>query len=115
MKADASIFKAYDVRGVVDQTLTEDAVRAVGRFLGTMTLDNAGNRFCVGRNGCMTGERLQNALMKDVSSTGFDDVLYSAVRFIEILLRALHRRDASSRSRTECSITKRRKNDHAFS
>lgn len=29
MKVDASIFKAYDVRGVVDQTLTEDAVRAV--------------------------------------------------------------------------------------
>ena len=31
MKIDASIFKAYDIRGVVDHTLTEDAVRAVGR------------------------------------------------------------------------------------
>ena len=39
MKIDASIFKAYDIRGVVDHTLTEDAVRAVGRVLGSLALD----------------------------------------------------------------------------
>lgn len=39
MKVDASIFKAYDIRGVVDQSLTEDTVRAVGRVLGTMALE----------------------------------------------------------------------------
>ena len=29
------IFKAYDVRGVVDQTLTTDAVRAIGAAVGS--------------------------------------------------------------------------------
>ena len=62
MKVDASIFKAYDIRGVVDQTLTEDAVRAVGRVLGSMALDRGAGRFCVGRDGRLTGERLQSAL-----------------------------------------------------
>lgn len=59
MKIDASIFKAYDIRGVVDHTLTEDAVRAVGQVLGSMALDKGINRFCVGRDGRLTGERLQ--------------------------------------------------------
>ena len=32
MKVDPSIFKAYDIRGVVDKTLTEDAVHDVGSY-----------------------------------------------------------------------------------
>ena len=36
MAPDASIFKTYDIRGIVDKTLTEDAVRQIGRVLGTM-------------------------------------------------------------------------------
>ena len=55
MQVDGSIFKAYDIRGVVDKTLTEEACRAVGRVLGTMALE-AGNRtFAVGRDGRLTG------------------------------------------------------------
>ena len=72
MKVDASIFKAYDVRGVVDQTLTEDAVRAVGRVLGTMMLDYGVKRFCVDRDGRLSVERLQNALVEGIVSTGID-------------------------------------------
>ena len=79
MKVDASIFKAYDVRGVVDQTLTEDAVLAVGRVLGTMALDNGVKRFCVGRDGRLTGERLQNALVEGIASTGIDVLDVGAV------------------------------------
>ena len=30
------IFKAYDIRGIVDRTLTEDGAQAIGRALGTM-------------------------------------------------------------------------------
>ena len=36
MTADLSIFKAYDIRGIVGKTLTEDVVRDIGRVLGTM-------------------------------------------------------------------------------
>ena len=32
MTADLSIFKAYDIRGIVGKTLTEDVVRDIGRL-----------------------------------------------------------------------------------
>lgn len=77
MKVDASIFKAYDIRGVVDRTLTEDAVRAVGLMLDT---NDAGvKRFNVGRDGRLTGERLQNALVEGIVSTGMDVLDIGAV------------------------------------
>lgn len=92
MKVDASIFKAYDIRRVVDRTLTEDAVRAVGRVLGTMAHDEGVMRFCVGRDGRLTGERLQNALVEGIASTGIDvldvgavptPVLYYATKYFD--------------------------------
>lgn len=79
MKVDASIFKAYDIRGVVDRTLTEDAVRAVGSVLGTMALDAGVKCFCVGWDGRLTGERLQNALVEGIVSTGMDVLDVGAV------------------------------------
>lgn len=72
MKVDASIFKAYDIRGVVDRTLREDAVRAVGRVLGTMAHDAGVKRFCFDWDGRLTGEQLQNALVEGIASTGMD-------------------------------------------
>ena len=51
MQIDASIFKAYDIRGVVDRTLTEDAVRAIGRVLGTLAVEAGAPSFCVARDG----------------------------------------------------------------
>ena len=79
MQVDASIFKAYDIRGVVDRTLTEGAVRAVGRVLGTMALVQGVKRICVGRDGRLTGERLQNALVEGIASTGIDVLDVGAV------------------------------------
>ena len=92
MKVDASIFKAYDIRGVVDQTLTEDAVRAVGRVLGSLALVKGVRRFCVARDGRLTGGRLQNALVEGIASTGMDvldvgavptPVLYYATKYFD--------------------------------
>ena len=79
MKVDASIFKAYDIRGVVDQSLTEDTVRAVGRVLGTMALEKKISRFCVARDGRLTGQRLQHALVHGITSTGMDVLDVGAV------------------------------------
>lgn len=79
MKVDASISKAYDIRGVVDRTLTEDAVRAVGRVLGTMAHDAGVKRFCFGRDGRLTGKQLLNALVEGIASTGMDVLDVGAV------------------------------------
>lgn len=70
MQVDSSIFKAYDIRGVVDKTLTEDVARAVGRVLGSLAVEANVSAFCEGRDGRLSGERLMNALVEGIASTG---------------------------------------------
>lgn len=72
MLLDSSIFKAYDIRGIVDKTLTENAVRQVGRVLGSMAFESGKTSFCVGRDGRLSGERLANALMEGITAAGVD-------------------------------------------
>ncbi len=72
MAVDPSIFKAYDIRGIVDKTLTEDVVRQVGRVLGSMAVEAGIQEFCVGRDGRLSGPRLSAALIEGIASTGTD-------------------------------------------
>ncbi len=72
MQLSASIFKAYDIRGIVDDTLTESVVRAVGAALGLQIL-RAGKQACVvGRDGRLSGPRLIDALADGLMSVGVD-------------------------------------------
>lgn len=72
MQASASIFKAYDIRGIVDETLTESVVQAVGAALGQQIL-RAGQQACVvGRDGRLSGPRLIDALAEGLMSVGVD-------------------------------------------
>lgn len=67
---DRSIFKAYDIRGVVDETLTEPTVFQIGAALGEM-IREAGREACVvGRDGRLSGPRLVNALSQGLMSAG---------------------------------------------
>jgi len=66
------IFKAYDIRGVVDKTLTENVVTRIGQALGTEALAAGQTSIIVGRDGRLSGPRLANALMKGVMASGCD-------------------------------------------
>ena len=66
------IFKAYDIRGIVDKTLTEEAAHNIGRALATMGRARKVSRFVVGRDGRMSGPRLANALSKGLNAGGAD-------------------------------------------
>jgi phosphomannomutase/phosphoglucomutase len=68
------IFKAYDIRGVVDRTLTEDAAEAIGRGLGTTAKAKGVSRFVIGRDGRLSGPRLAKALAKGLNAAGIDVV-----------------------------------------
>lgn len=60
----AEIFKAYDIRGIVDKTLTPEIVEKIGKVLGSLALENQQNFIAVGRDGRLSGEKLANALIK---------------------------------------------------
>ena len=66
------IFKAYDIRGIVDRTLTEEAAELIGRGLGTMGAAKGVKRFVVGRDGRLSGPRLVAALTRGLNAAGMD-------------------------------------------
>lgn len=67
---DASIFKAYDIRGVVERNLTPDAVRAIGQALGSEAFDRGIAEIAVGRDGRLSGPSLRDALIAGIRRTG---------------------------------------------
>ncbi|MFZ8911774.1 MAG: hypothetical protein ACO2Y4_01965, partial [Burkholderiaceae bacterium] len=66
----ASIFKAYDIRGVVGQTLTEPVVYAIGQALGLLIRQKGLQRCVVGRDGRLSGPALEQALCHGLLSAG---------------------------------------------
>lgn len=67
---DPSIFKAYDVRGIVDRTLTGAAARAIGAALGSEACTLGVREIAVGRDGRLSGPALRDALIDGIRSTG---------------------------------------------
>ena len=66
------IFKAYDIRGIVDRTLTEEAAESIGRGLATMGKAKGVKTFVVGRDGRLSGPRLAAALARGLNAGGMD-------------------------------------------
>lgn len=68
----ASIFRAYDIRGIVDQTLTEETVEWIGRAVGSEAAARGQQSVIVARDGRHSGPRLQNALIRGLRASGRD-------------------------------------------
>ena len=66
------IFKAYDIRGVVDKTLTEEVVTQIGQALGTEALAVDQTSIILGRDGRLSGPRLLDALAEGIMAAGCD-------------------------------------------
>lgn len=64
------IFRAYDIRGVVDKTLTEEIIFDIGRALGSFVLAEGEQKILVGRDGRLSGPRLLEALSQGIMATG---------------------------------------------
>ena len=66
----AVVFRAYDIRGIVGQILTEDLVFEIGKALGSEAIEANCRRFVVGRDGRLSSPALSDALSKGIVSTG---------------------------------------------
>ncbi len=94
MSLSAEIFRAYDIRGIVDQTLTEQVVYDLGRALGTVALRGGKcTGIVIGRDGRLSGERLSEQLAAGILTTGCNvvniglvptPVLYYAAEHLQI-------------------------------
>lgn len=65
-----SIFKAYDVRGIVPATLNEDVARGLGRAFGTVAHAAGQTTVAVGRDGRLSGPALSAALIAGLMDVG---------------------------------------------
>jgi len=70
----AEIFKAYDIRGIVGRTLTEDGVRQIGRALGSEACERGQTAIAIGRDGRLSGPSLSAALAEGLCAAGMDVV-----------------------------------------
>ena len=69
---DASIFKAYDIRGIVNKTLTEDAVYLIGMALGSEAHAQGETKMVVARDGRNSGPALLARLSDGLRAAGID-------------------------------------------
>jgi len=70
MNISPDIFRAYDIRGVVSDKLTPDAVEQIGRAFGSECIERAIPEVVVARDGRLSGPDLIAALSRGIQSTG---------------------------------------------
>ncbi len=68
------IFKAYDIRGIVGKSLTEECVEAIGHAIGSEAHARNVASIAVGRDGRLSGPSLSEALIRGILNSGVNVV-----------------------------------------
>ena len=79
MQVNPSIFKAYDIRGVVPSTLTEEVAYHLGHAFGTHAAVHGETVVAVGRDGRLSGPALSQALIRGLVDVGVQVIDIGAV------------------------------------
>ncbi len=88
---DPAIFRAYDIRGVVGESLTPEAAYEIGRAIGSEAYFRGEQSIVVGRDGRLSSPDLAEALIRGLKATGRDvkdvglvptPVLYFAAQYL---------------------------------
>jgi phosphomannomutase/phosphoglucomutase len=66
------IFKAYDVRGIVETALTSEVTQLIGQAIGSEARDRDVKAVAIGRDGRLSGPALASALAHGIQSAGVD-------------------------------------------
>jgi phosphomannomutase/phosphoglucomutase len=74
-----SIFRAYDIRGVVGNTLTAAIACDIGRAIGSEAQDRGVSQIVVARDGRLSGQEMVTALTQGLTASGVDVIDIGAV------------------------------------
>ncbi|MEW8508296.1 MAG: phosphomannomutase/phosphoglucomutase [Candidatus Thiodiazotropha sp.] len=89
----SSIFRAYDIRGIVGETLNEEIVTLLGQGFGSEVYEKGYQSVVVARDNRNSSERLQSALISGLQASGRDVIdigmvptplLYYAVNELDV-------------------------------
>ena len=67
-----SIFKAYDIRGIIGKTLDAGVARQIGHAFGLAAAAKGERSVVIGRDGRLSGPELAAALAQGLQSAGVD-------------------------------------------
>ena len=70
MDISSSIFKAYDIRGIVEKELTPEVVKLIGMAIGSESIAQGERGIVVGRDGRLTGPMLSESLISGLIESG---------------------------------------------
>jgi len=69
-KIDSSIFRAYDIRGIVGETLNTYVIKKIGQSIGSMALAQGERTVAIARDGRLSGPELIKALSEGILASG---------------------------------------------
>ncbi|MEM6938278.1 MAG: phosphomannomutase/phosphoglucomutase, partial [Pseudomonadota bacterium] len=75
----ASIFRTYDIRGVVGDTLTPAYASMIGRAIGSEALARGQSQLVVARDGRLSGPEMTESLIAGLTRSGIDVIDIGAV------------------------------------
>jgi phosphomannomutase / phosphoglucomutase len=67
-----SIFRTYDIRGIVGKELSSNAVYSIGLAIGSEAKDRGQKKIAIGRDGRLSGQELLKALAAGIIKSGCD-------------------------------------------
>ncbi len=70
MKINPEIFRQYDIRGIVDEDLTQETVELLGKGIGSYFRKNKSRKVALGRDGRLSSPLFSEALTKGLLSSG---------------------------------------------
>jgi phosphomannomutase/phosphoglucomutase len=70
----SAIFKAYDIRGIVDETLNDEVAQLIGLAFGGLARRTGCTEAVIGRDGRLSGPRLSSALSDGIRQAGINVV-----------------------------------------
>jgi phosphomannomutase/phosphoglucomutase len=67
-----TIFREYDIRGIADQDLVDENIVLIGKGIGTFLKRQGAKNLVVGRDVRLSSERIRDALVTGLTSTGIN-------------------------------------------
>ena len=96
MQLSPSIFKAYDIRGIIDATLDPSIAKLIGQSFGSEMRELGESDIVIGRDGRLSGPGLIEALTEGLLSTGINVIDLGMVATPMVYFAANHTIDGKT-------------------
>ncbi|MEQ1742185.1 MAG: phosphomannomutase/phosphoglucomutase, partial [Candidatus Nitrotoga sp.] len=84
------IFKAYDIRGIVGKSLTQEIIEIIGQAIGSEATARGQNTIAIGRDGRLSGVEFTAALARGIRKSGINVIDVGRVATPMVYFAAYH-------------------------